>query len=455
MSSPFQPKRTILGQDPAILGALWANVLSWLVRALMPSLLPRLLPAIEQEDVATPLTSTSVNDHASSSNSSKALKRTRCVVIGRPGGGEQLRLITLKPGIVSRGYNLGRGPFTEPLLLDGDAAPNIPPDCVVLNNQAFSVNYADCCIRWGLYESANKFCGYPICPGFDVAGEVECVGSQVRGLKPGDCVFGCSLFGAYSSRVLVPEMQLRKIPATANWTMAQAASLPTVALTSLYALFLAGHYPTRSEFHNKAVLIHSAAGGVGGMLVQMCKILGLSPIVGVVGRTAKVEAAKALGCDVVIDKQATPDLWAAAEAAAPTGYASIFDSSGVATLAQSYNHLAPTGRLIVFGFHTNLPVAQDSLSPWEWIKMAFRMQKMPKFDPMAMGSENKAVLAFNLSFFADEREMLSSLFSKVLEWISDGKLRCPRVVEMPMKDIQEAHALIQSGSTVGKIVLTT
>ena len=65
---------------------------------------------------------------------------------------------------------------------------------------------------------------------------------------------------------------------------------------------------------------------------------------------------------------------AAAEEAAPDGYASIFDSSGVATLTQSYNHLAPTGRLIVFGFHTNLPIAKDCLSPFEWIKMALRMQ---------------------------------------------------------------------------------
>lgn len=445
----FQPKRSILGQDPAILRSLWANVVSWLVRTLAPSLLPRLLPAIEQEVVlpAAECCGAAVRPTCS-------VKNARCVVIGRPGGGEQLRVITLKPGVMTRGYNLGRGPFTEPLLLDANGEADIPPDCVVLNNKCFSVNYADCCIRWGLYESANKFCGYPICPGFDIAGVVECVGSHVRDLQPGDRVFGCTLFGAYSTRVLVPALHLRPIPANVV-TMAQAAALPTVALTSLYALFLAGHYPTSNEYNNKAVLIHSAAGGVGGMLVQMCKLLGLSPIVGVVGRTAKVDAAKALGCDVVIDKQATPDLWPAAEAAAPKGYASIFDSSGVATLKQSYNHLAPTGRLIVFGFHTNLPVAKDSLSPWEWIKMAFRMQNMPMFDPMTMGSENKAVLAFNLSFFADEREMLSNLFSQILEWINDGKLQCPRVVEMPMENIREAHALIQTGTTVGKIVLTT
>lgn len=436
-----------------MLSALWANVVSWFVRTLAPSLLPRLLPHVEQEDEAAQdgkATATNTTTATTSSNTS----RTRCVVIGRPGGGEQLRLITLKAGIVTRGYNLGRGPFTEPLLRTDSS---IPPDCVILNNKAFSVNYADCCIRWGLYESASKFVGYPICPGFDIAGIVERVGSEVHEFKVGDRVFGCTLFGAYSTRVLVPALHLRKIPSANNEKMSfsQAASIPTVSLTSLYALFLAGHYPNKSEFHNKAILIHSAAGGVGGMLVQMARLLGLSPIVGVVGRTNKVEAAQALGCDVVIDKQSTPDLWAAAEAAAPNGYASIFDSSGVVTLKESYNHLAPTGRLIVFGFHTNLPVAKDSLSPLEWVKMAFRMQRMPKFDPMTMGSENKAVLAFNLSFFADEREMLSNLFSKILEWIKDGKLQCPRVVEMPMEQIREAHELIQTGTTVGKIVLTT
>jgi len=446
VASPFRPKPTILGQDPAILSALFANVVSWLVRTLAPSFLPRLLPPIAQEEKDP--TSTTTKEE-------KNHDPTRCVVIGRPGGGEQLRLITLKPGVATRGYNLGHGPFTEPLRTTNDLPDdddNIPPDCVVLRNRAFSVNYADCCIRWGLYESANKFVGYPICPGFDIAGTVERVGKDVKDYKIGDRVFGCSLFGAYSSRVLVPALHLRPVPL--DYTFAQAAAVPTVSLTALYALFLAGHYPTKSQFNNKAVLIHSAAGGVGGMLVQMCKLLGLSPIVGVVGRTNKVEAAQALGCDVVIDKQSTPDIWAAAEEAAPDGFASIFDSSGVATLAQSYNHVAATGRLIVFGFHTNLPVAQDSLSPLEWIKMAFRMQRMPKFDPMQMGSENKAVLAFNLSFFSNEREMLSSLFEQILQWIKEGKLQCPRVLELPMEQIREAHDLIQTGTTVGKIVLT-
>ena len=101
--------------------------------------------------------------------------------------------------------------------------------------------------------------------------------------QEGDRVFGCSLFGAYSDRVAVPVVQLRKIPDTMSF--AQAAALPAVSLTALYALYLAGHYPPLSQpmkRRNTAILIHSAAGGVGSMAIQMSKQLGLHPIVGIV-----------------------------------------------------------------------------------------------------------------------------------------------------------------------------
>lgn len=411
--------------------ALVANLVSWFVRNFAPSLLPKLLPHIPQEEKETQDTDDC----------------TRCIVIGRPGGREQLRTITLKKNIATCGYNVkGHSPFTK------DLSVGIPGDCIVLSNKAFSVNFADCCIRWGLYESANTFVGWPICPGFDIAGVVEKVGRDVKDFHVGDRVFGCSLFGSYSTRLLVPAQHVRPIPL--DYSFVQAASLPTVALTSLYALFLAGHFPTKSEFSNRAILIHSAAGGVGSMLVQMSKLLGLSPVVGVVGRSNKVDAAKSLGCDVVIDKSSS-DLWQAARAASPNGYATIMDASGVETVSQSYEHLAPTGRLIVYGFHTNLPTNSDALSPWQWLRMGLKQQRMPKLNVMEMGTENKAVLAFNLSFFADETEMLSHLFDQILSWIQSGELVLPRVVELEMTEIRQAHDLIQSGRSIGKIVLTT
>lgn len=445
-----KPKWTVLGQDPDVLMAALANILSWLVSTFAPTLLPYLLPTCPEEEPFG-----HDRDRGGAVES-----RTRCISIGRPGGMEQLRSVTLKEGICTVGYNVRRvspPPYTP-------AEFSLPPDCVVIKNEAFSVNYADCTIRWGLYESAKKFVGWPIVPGFDVAGTVERIPDDThdltgrRKLAVGDRVFGCTLFGAYSNRILIPNVQLRRIPACID-TFAKAAAFPAVSLTALYALHLGGYFPAnaggggRSQFTNKSILIHSAAGGVGGFLVQMSKILGLF-VVGVVGSSSKVSDAKSLGCDAVIDKSAE-DLWTAAERASPDGYATIMDANGVSTLQRSYDHLAPSGRLVVFGFHSNLPMGSSMLSPMEWLRMARKMAVMPKFDAMDLTVSNKSVMGFNLSFFAEEVEILSEMFDRILIWIEEGKLTCPRVCEMPMRDVAEAHAFIQSGRSSGKIVLTT
>ena len=446
-------KWTILGQDPDVLLAMLANILSWIVSSTFPSLLPLLLPTCEEEEI-------SKNEISNKESDNISKRRTRCVSIGRPGGLEQLRVIHLKKGIVTVGYNVThfcQPPFTPPILKNDD----FPLDCVIVNNKSFSVNYADCAIRWGLYESAKRFVGWPIVPGFDVAGVVSSVCNQNNDASStshiyteGERVFGVSLFGSYSDRILIPKSQLRKIPN--GLSFAQAASLPTVSLTALYALSLAGYFPLSTKDHtNNSILIHSAAGGVGSMLVQMSKILGLHPIVGVVGSTSKVGAAKALGCDEVIDKS-KEDLWKRAEEVSPhDGFKTVMDANGVSTLQQSYDHLAPTGRLVVFGFHSNLPLGRDMLSPFEWIRMARKMHAMPKFDPMDLTTDNKSVLGFNLSFFAGEKELVSRLFDQICQWLEDGSIECPNVVTMDMAQIAEAHTFIQSGTSIGKIVINT
>ena len=97
-----------------------------------------------------------------------------------------------------------------------------------------------------------------------------------------------------------------------------------------------------------------SVGGVGSMLAQLGKISRLR-VVGVVGSSHKVNYAKSkLGCDFVIDKS-VEDLWHKAEQFSPLGYSAIFDANGYATLRSSYDHLAPGGRLVVYGFHSMLP----------------------------------------------------------------------------------------------------
>jgi synaptic vesicle membrane protein VAT-1 len=117
--------------------------------------------------------------------------------------------------------------------------------------------------------------------------------------------------------------------------------------------------------------------------------------------------------------------------------------------------LGQCGRLVVYGFHSNLPRGEDLLSPFKWLEMGVGMFKMPSFDAMNMTMENKAVLGFNLSFFADEHEIFRAYLGQVNEWVIAEKLKLSEVSKFEMSEVAEAHKLIQSGSSVGKIVLTT
>ena len=78
--------------------------------------------------------------------------------------------------------------------------------------RACGVNYADCVVRMGLYKSAKEYVGWPITPGFEVAGVVARVGSEVDDLRVGDEVIAVTRFGGYASDVVVPRRQVFAIP---------------------------------------------------------------------------------------------------------------------------------------------------------------------------------------------------------------------------------------------------
>jgi 2-desacetyl-2-hydroxyethyl bacteriochlorophyllide A dehydrogenase len=323
--------------------------------------------------------------------------KARCIVVLSPGGPERLEFWPLDDGLATVGYNVPESVAPrDPRSRSLTRVATPPPGLVVVRITHFSVNYADVTIRWGLYESAIKFVGYPIVPGFDFSGIVEAVGDGVDNLRAGDAVFGITFFGAYSSRLLVPASQCRKTPRALS--AAEAAALPSVAGTALHAMALAQFWPSAPPTRNRAVLVHSAAGGVGSMLVQMAKTLGCGPVVGVVGAPHKVEACEACGADTVVCKAGRSDWWDDVAAASPDGYAAIFDANGVATLRSSYDALAQTGRLVIFGFHTNLPTVSSTLSPLHWLRMAKGIASMPAFEPMDLVLSSKSIHGFNLSF---------------------------------------------------------
>ncbi|MCA9710423.1 MAG: zinc-binding dehydrogenase [Myxococcales bacterium] len=326
------------------------------------------------------------------------------------------------------------------LVLRERPRPPLPAGHVRVAAAACGVNYADCIVRMGLYSSAREYVGWPITPGFEVAGTVAECGEGID-LREGDEVLAVTRFGGYASEVVVPRHQVFRRPR--GWSVDEAAALPAVGLTAWYALLeLCRPRP------GAKLLVHSAAGGVGGVLVQLGRHLGCE-VAGVVGSPHKVEQARALGAHVVIDRSCEP-LWARAEAFAPEGFDAIFDANGVATLRGSYRHMAPTGRLVVYGFASMLPRAGQRRS---WLRLAWHYLRTPRFDPFDLTQRNRSVMGFNLSYLFEHTERLERGMELLLGWADEGVLRPPPVRTFALADAAEAQRALESGRTMGKLVL--
>lgn len=328
----------------------------------------------------------------------------------------------------------------EVLRLEHCPDPTPGPGQVRIAVEACGLNYADGIIRMGLYASARELHGYPITPGFEVAGRIDAVGEGVRDWREGDAVIGLTLFNGYSSRLCLDSDAVFALPK--GLTMAEGASLPTVFLTAWFMVHQQVH-PRPGE----RWLVHSAAGGVGSALVQLGKLAGCE-VAGVVGAAHKREHCRAMGAARVIDKS-REDLWQAARAFAPDGYQAVFDANGVATLKQSYAHLAPTGRLCIYGFHSMLP--HDGRL--NWLRLAWDWLRTPRFNPLDMTQSNRSVLAANLSFLQSEAPRLREGMQWLLERFGDGRLRPLPVETHPLAQAAEAQRRIESGQTLGKLVL--
>jgi len=329
----------------------------------------------------------------------------------------------------------------DALVLREGPVPTAGADQVVIACEAAGVNYADGIIRMGLYASAKALHGYPITPGFEVAGRVIDVGEDVKDRwAVGDEVIGLSLFGGYTSHLALPADGVFKKPA--HLSFAEAASLPTVFLTAWWMVHRQVHPQP-----NERWLVHSAAGGVGSALCQVGRLAG-AKIAGVVGAPHKINQAKAMGADEVICRS-SDDLWARARDWAPGGFDAVFDANGVATLAHSYAHLAPTGRVVVYGFASMLP----QNGRLNWFKLAWDWLRTPRFNPMHMTQQNKSVLAANLSFLQSHAPSLRAGMHWLLDHFESGALLPLPVETYPLADAAKAQQRIESGQSVGKLVL--
>jgi NADPH2:quinone reductase len=318
------------------------------------------------------------------------------------------RVVALEPG----------GP--EKLTLVETSSPTPGPRDVVVSLAASGVNFIDIYFRKGLYKADA-----PIALGSEGAGIVTRVGSEVTEFDPGDRVAFAMFRGSYAEEILIPVAQVVEIPDDVSFQTAAAVMLQGMT----------AHYLTRSTYPlavGQTCLVHAAAGGAGGMIVQMAKLAG-ARVLGTASTEAKAAEARELGAEHVIIYTEEDFEAEVKRLTDGRGVDVVYDSVGQSTFDKSLNVLRPRGLLVLFG-QSSGPVAP--------------------VDPTVLNLRGSIFLTRpNLAHYIATRDELLWRASEVMAHVAAGdlKVRVSRVY--PLSHAADAHRDLESRKTTGALVL--
>lgn len=294
-----------------------------------------------------------------------------------------------------------------------DVAEPVPgPRQVLVKVEACALNPKDALTRAGKFA---RLAGprFPKGVGYDYAGTIAAIGAQVVDARIGDPVFGMlSGWRSCAAAELVAVDRDEWAPRPRGVDAIQAAALPLAAQTALQALRDLGRVGEGNE-----VAIHGASGGVGTLAVQIAKALG-ARVTALCGAEAATFV-RELGADAVYDYRQT------APSALPGEFDCFFDVFGNQSYWRLRDRLAARGRYV-----TTVPSSaniRDHALTLPWPGRAAR-----------------------LVVVKTRREDLE----QIARWVESGKLRPVVARVLPLSSMREAHALIETKRTHGKIVLT-
>jgi NADPH2:quinone reductase len=287
------------------------------------------------------------------------------------------------------------------------------------------VNFTDVYRRQGDYaESVTYATPLPFTLGVEGAGTVAALGPGVSGLAMGDRVAFTRNPGSYADYCLAPAERLARVPDAVALDVASAVM--THGMTA--------HYLS-SEFGLKAgdaALVHAAAGGVGQMLVQMLKQRGVR-VIATVGSDAKAEIARALGADQVVIYTREDFREAARAFTEGRGVDVAFDSVGKTTLHGSLYSLRRRGTCVLYGHASGL---------------------VRDFEPMELAEAGSVLLTrTHMAHFVATPEEYARRANDVMRWIAEGTLKVSIQRVFDLADAGEAHAILESRGSIGKLLL--
>ncbi len=299
--------------------------------------------------------------------------------------------------------------------------PQPGPQQALVRIAASGVNFIDVYFRTGHYKAP-----LPVTPGNEGAGTVEAIGPDVTEVKPGDRVVYAMARGSYAEFAVVPSAALVKIPNGIDFNTAAAAMLQGMT----------AHYLTHSTYPLKngdTCLVHAAAGGAGGLIVQMARMLG-ARVFGTVGSEEKARIARAHGVDEAILYDSQDFEMEVRRLTEGRGVDVVYDSVGKTTFDKSLSSLRPRGMMALFG--------QSSGA-------------VPPIDPAILNNKGSLFLTRpSLAHHVLTRQELEWRAGDVLRWIGEGKLKLRIDRTYPLADAAQAHRDLEGRRTAGKVLLT-
>jgi NADPH2:quinone reductase len=296
------------------------------------------------------------------------------------------------------------------------------PGQVRLRHEAVGLNFADTYFRTGLYPVP-----LPNGIGVEAAGVVEAVGEGVANVAAGDRVTYTGFLntlGAYSTERIVPAAPLIKLPEAISCETAAAMTMR--GLTSAY--LLRRIWPLKT---GNAILLHAAAGGVGLIVSQWAKLLGLK-VIGTVSTEAKAEVARQHGCDHVILYTREDVAARVRELTDGAGVSVVYDSVGKDTFASSIASLKRRGLLVCVG------TSSGPIPPIDATQLAVK------------GSlyVTRPALADYIADPAEKNALAGELFGHV----AAGRIRIEINQRYELRDAPQAHRDLESRKTTGSSI---
>lgn len=297
--------------------------------------------------------------------------------------------------------------------------PKIAENEVLIKVAYTSVNYADIKQRLGNKGKGN----FPLILGLDASGTIEEVSTNSSFLK-GDRVIAFPKGGSYAEYVIANEQLVFKIPD--NLSFEQAASIPTVSILSYMLLHEIGQVQKTDT-----IVIHSAAGGVGSMLVQLAKLAGVQKIIGTVGNLDKANYVRKLGADTVCTYETFTEQ--VLKETNNQGANVIFDSVAGDVTSMSLECLALYGTLVQFGNSSG---------------------KAGTFKTSDVHNSCRNIKGFSLGTTRKQNPVrLAPVADKVIELFVSKQVTLPIAQVFNLSDAVEAHKLIESRRYEGKVLI--